>query len=102
MARAEQALLAYADTYGPRQLRRLGRRILEVAAPETCEEAEGKALEREERRAAAVTSLTFRRLGDGTTRISGRLADSVADRLRTYLDAFTSPRHRGVGEGDRV
>ena len=26
----------------------------------------------------------------------------MAGRLRTYLDAYTSPRHQGVGEGDRV
>jgi hypothetical protein len=102
LARAEEALIGYAEQYAPRQLRRLGRRIFEVAAPEACEEAEGKALEHEERRAAAVTSLSLRRLGDGTTRLSGRLADAVADRLRTYLEAYTSPRHRGLGEGDRV
>jgi hypothetical protein len=102
LARAEGAMVAYAATYGPRELRRLGRRILEVAAPDTCDEAEGKALEREERRAAALTTLSLHRLGDGTTRLSGRLSDAVADRLRTYLEAFTSPRHRGVGEGDRV
>ena len=102
VARAEEALVGYAEHYGPVQLRRLGRRILEVAAPEMCEEAEGRALEAEERRAASVSSLSLRRLGDGTTRISGRLADAVADRLRTYLDAYTSPRHRGLGEGDSV
>jgi hypothetical protein len=102
LVRAEEALIGYAASHGPRELRRLGRRILEVAAPDTCEEAEGKALEREERRAAAVTSLSLRRLGDGTTRMSGRLPDAVADRLRTYLEAHTSPRHRGLGEGDRV
>jgi len=102
MTRAEEALIGYADRYAPSALRRLGRRIMEVAAPDTCEEAEGKALEREERRAASVTSLSLRRLGDGSTRVSGRLADAVADRLRTYLDAYTSPRHVGLGEGDRV
>src|SRR4051812_35416521 len=105
MARAEEVLIGYAEQHAPRQLRRLGRRILEVAAPETCEEAEGRALEREEQRAAAVTSLSLRRLGDGTTRIGGRLADAVADRLRTYLEAYTSPRHRGpagTGEGEKV
>lgn len=102
LAKAEAAMVGYADRYEPRQLRRLGRHLLEVAAPDTCEDAEGRALEREERRAAAVTSLTLRRLGDGTTRLSGRLADSVADRLRTYLEAYTSPRHRGLGDGDRV
>jgi hypothetical protein len=99
MVRAEEALVDYAATYAPRELRRLGRRILEVAAPESCDEAEGRALEREERRAAAVASLSLRGLGDGTTRITGRLPDAVADRLRTYLDAFASPRHRGVAEG---
>lgn len=93
VARAEEALVGYAETYGPRELRRLGRRILQVAAPDLGETAEGKALEREERRAAAVTSLSLHRLGDGTTRLTGRLADIVADRLRTYLEAYTSPRH---------
>jgi hypothetical protein len=102
VAKAEEALIGYAEQYAPRHLRRLGRRILEVAAPDLCDEAEGRALEREERRAASVTSLSLRRLGDGTTRISGRLAEEVADRLRTYLDAYTSPRHRGIGEGDPV
>jgi hypothetical protein len=94
LVKAEEELIGYAATFAPRALRRLGRRILTVAAPDTCEEQEGMALEREERRAAAVTSLSLRSLGDGTTRISGRLADAVADRLKTYLDAYTSPRHR--------
>jgi hypothetical protein len=98
IGRAEEVLVDYAATYGPRSLRRLGRRILQVAAPEACERAEGKAVEREEQRAAAVTSLSLRRLGDGTTRIAGRVADQVADRLRTYLEAYTSPRHRAVGD----
>jgi hypothetical protein len=98
IGRAEEVLVDYAATYGPRSLRRLGRRILQVAAPEACERAEGKAVEREEQRAAAVTSLSLRRLGDGTTRITGRVADQVADRLRTYLEAYTSPRHRAVGD----
>ena len=102
LGRAEEALIEYAGQHGPRELRRLGRRILEVAAPDSCEEQEGRAHEREERRGAAVTSLSLHRLGDGTTRLSGRLADAVADRLRTYLDAFTSPRHRVLGEGDSV
>jgi hypothetical protein len=96
LVRAEEAMVGYAAMYAPRALRRLGRRILQVAAPEAAERAEGEALEREERRAAAVTSLSLRRCGDGTTRFSGRLADAVADRLRTYLDAYSSPRHRAV------
>jgi hypothetical protein len=97
--RAEEALIGYAAEHGPRELRRLGRRILEVAAPGDCDQREAEAVEREEHRAAAVTSLSLRRLGDGTTRLAGRLPDAVADRLRTYLDAFTSPRHSGTGVG---
>src|SRR4051794_11936772 len=103
MGRAEEALVEYAGTYGPRELRRLGRRILEVAAPDTCEEQEGNALEREECRAAAKTSLSLRRIGDGTTRLSGRLPDQVAERLRTYLEAYTSPRrHPGAVGRDGI
>lgn len=98
LAKAEEALVGYAAEHGPRALRRLGRRILEVAAPEECDAQEAKALEREERRAEAVASLSLHRLGDGTTRLRGRVPDPVAERLRTYLDAFTSPRRRAAGD----
>ena len=54
---------------------------------------ERRALEREEAHAAAVSSLTGRRRGDGTTDLRIRVPDPVADRLLTYLEAFTSPRH---------
>ncbi|MGC4111237.1 MAG: DUF222 domain-containing protein [Nocardioides sp.] len=97
MAKAEDALIGYAAHHPPRALRRLGRRILEVAAPDESDALEAQAVEREERRAAAVTALSLHPLGDGTTRIAGRVADSVAERLRTYLDAFTSPRHLSAG-----
>jgi hypothetical protein len=36
VVRAEEALIGYAAEHGPRELRRLGRRILEVAAPGEC------------------------------------------------------------------
>jgi hypothetical protein len=102
-ARAEERLVAEAARFGPRQLRILGRRILEVIAPEVAEEAERRALEREEVHAAKVTSLRTRRLGDGTTEIITRVADLHAHRFFTYLEAFTSPRQSGqaVGGGDR-
>jgi hypothetical protein len=74
----------------------------DLALARALEMQEGKALKREERRAAAVTTLSLRRNGDGTTRVTGRLPDPVADRLRAYLDAYTSPRrHAGGTEGDR-
>jgi len=98
VAKAEAQLVSEAARFGPRQLRILGRRILDLVAPEVAEEQERRALEREEAHAAAVTALTSHRRGDGTTDLRIRVADLVADRLLTYLEAFTSPRQ---GSGDR-
>ena len=93
VALAESQLVEYAAEFGPGDLRVLGRRILDVVAPEVGEAAEARALEEEERRAAERTTLTLTSCGDGTTRIRGRIPDAAAHRLATYLDAFTSPRH---------
>ncbi len=102
LAKAEAHLVAEAAHHGPRELRLLGRKILEVVAPEVYELEEGKALETEERRARERTTLSVKTLGDGSTRVVIRVPDAVAARLRTYLEAFTSPRHHGVGEIDRI
>lgn len=97
VAMAEAQLVEYAAEFGPRELRVLGRRILDVIAPDVAEAAEAKALDAEERRAAETTSLTLTPCGDGTTRLHGRLPDATAHRLATYLDAFTSPRRASTG-----
>ena len=102
LAQAEAHLVAEAAHLGPRELRLLGRKILEVVAPDVYELEEGKALDVEERRARERTSLSLKTLGDGTTRIVIRVPDAVAGRLRTYLEAFTSPRHHRLGEADRI
>ena len=99
---AEAHLVEAAADFGPRELRLLGRRVLDVVAPEVAEQQEARRLEDEERRAWRRTSLTSTRLGDGTTRLVLQLPDGVAARLHTYLEAFTSPRHRATGEADRV
>jgi hypothetical protein len=102
LERAEAHLVAQAAHFGPRELRVLGRRILEVVAPEISEQHEAEQLAREERRADRRTSLTSTRLGDGTTRITIHVPDAVATRLHTYVEAFTSPRHAGAGQADRI
>ena len=102
LSRAEAHLVAQAVDFGPRELRVLGRRILEVVAPEIFEQHEAEQLAEEERRARRRTSLVSTRLGDGTTRITINVPDAVATRLHTYLEAFTSPRHPGAGEADRI
>ena len=95
---AESSLVGYAAQFGPSQLRRLGRRILEVVAPEVAEAEEARRLVNEERHAREKTRLSLRPLGDGTTRLTGRLPDAAASRLRTYLEAFSSPRQHTAAQ----
>lgn len=92
VAQAEATLVGYAADFGPRELRRLARHILDVVAPEMAEAEAGRQLEDEERAAREKASLTFRDLGDGRTKIHGVLPTSVAERLKAYLQAFSSPR----------
>ncbi|QYJ04373.1 HNH endonuclease [Nocardioides panacisoli] len=97
--KAEAQLVDYASHFRPGQLRRLGRRILDVVAPEVADEEAAKILAEQEKRAQERASLRLQRIGDGTTRIAGLLSDHVADRLETYLHAFTSPRQREGAPG---
>jgi Domain of unknown function (DUF222) len=104
---AEAHLVGQAACFDPKGLRRLGRKVLEVVSPEIAEGEERRLLEAEDARARRTASLTMRRRSDGTTDIHIRLSDAVAGRLRTYLDAYTSPRRSHFddahgGLGDRV
>ncbi|WP_300676020.1 HNH endonuclease signature motif containing protein [Nocardioides sp.] len=101
--RAEAQLLADAATFDPARLRILGRRILEVVAPEIADAAEAARLEADEAHARDRIRFTFRPLGDGTTRIAGRIPNLAAHQLRVMLDSLLNPRrtppwapHRGT------
>ena len=98
--KAEVHLVEQAAEFGPRDLARLGQRVLEVVAPEIAEEAEYQRLLAEERRNRKATRLFFRPRGDGSTDVNARVPDQVANRLRTYLDGYTSPRNKRLGEVD--
>ncbi|GAA3816222.1 HNH endonuclease signature motif containing protein [Nocardioides panacisoli] len=107
VAKAEGQLVAWCTRFAPHELRALGKRILAVVDPGTAEEADAKRLHEEEQSARAKMRLTFKPQGDGTTRLSGLLPDSAATRLKTYLDAYTSPRNpkntpTGAGEAERI
>ena len=107
VTRAEAHLVDEASRFGPRELRVLGRRVLEVVAPEIADAEEEAALREEERRARRTTRLSFRPRGDGSTDLHARLPDHVASRLGAYLDAMTSPRRNGpsaapLGDVDRL
>ncbi len=100
-SRPRRYLVGEAAHFDPTRLRRLGRKVLEVVAPDIAEAEERRLLEAEEARARRTASLTMRRRGDGTTDIHIRVADALAGRLKTYLDAYTAPRrsHRDDGRG---
>lgn len=98
VAQAEAHLVEQARDFGPKELGRIGRRILDVVAPESAEAAEGARLAELESHAAAHTRLTMRRLGDGTTRISARVPDASATRFATYLEAHANPRRVPAGD----
>lgn len=92
MTKAEEFLVDHATHHTPKELRRIGDHLLEVIAPDLADAAEREKLERELQKAKATTRLSFRNRGDGSTDLLARIPDSVASRLRTYLDAHTSPR----------
>ncbi|GAA5112989.1 HNH endonuclease signature motif containing protein [Alloalcanivorax gelatiniphagus] len=91
-AQAEAHLVEQAGEFGPKELGRIGRRILDVVAPDIAEAAEAARLADLEANAERLTRLSMRRLGDGTTRISSRVPDHAATRFATYLEAYASPR----------
>lgn len=89
---AETTLVAFCDTFRPSDLRRLARRLLEVIAPEIAEAEEARRLRDEEHRALVKAFLKFHDQGNGLTRFWGALPTPIAERLKRYLHAYTSPR----------
>jgi hypothetical protein len=92
LARAEAVLIEHAARFAPKQLARIGRHILTVVAPDLVDEAEGRRLAALEAEGRRRTRLSLRRMGDGTTRLSGLIPDAAATRLATYLEAYANPR----------
>lgn len=98
---AERHLVEKAREFGPRDLRMLGRRVLEVVAPDVAEEHEARALEAAERRAQRRMSVTRRDLEEGLVRITADLPVLHADLLFTQLHAYASPRRDHLENVDR-
>ena len=93
-AQAEQALLELARQHHGRDLKQLGKRILDTVAPEVAEFHEAKLLEDEERRAAASADLAM--IDDGEGRCHGRFTvpSHVGAILRRTLLTLANPaRH---------
>jgi hypothetical protein len=101
LVKAEAYLVDQAQTLGPRELRNLGRGVLEHPAPEIADEAEHQRLHAEEEAAGAATRLSMHRRGDGSTDIRARVPDHAAGRLSAYLNAYTAPRRHHDDEVDQ-
>ena len=102
MRRPRRTWSAEAGHFGPQELKRLGRGLLEVVAPEIADEAEYQRLVAEEKRSRAETRLNIRDRGDGSSDITARIPTPVAHRFKTYLDAYTSPRRNPLGDVDQL
>jgi hypothetical protein len=89
---AEKLLVDSAPQVTANDLKGLGKRILVEVDPVRFEEAEAKALHREEERAARRTFYSSRDNGDGTIDIHARVSRAVGVRLRTILDSLAQPR----------
>lgn len=95
-ADVEQHLVTLAEQHDPRELRILGRRILDVIAPEISEEAERRALEAEEQRAAATASFTMNPDGHGSVVGRFKIPMLAGEMLRKHLEAVAAPRHQAA------
>lgn len=92
--RAEAAMLGFASKHDARDLRQIGKRILDVVAPEVGESHEEAVLEAEEARAVAGVELTLS--DDGNGRCHGRFTvpSHIGAMFKRHLLALANPaRH---------
>lgn len=100
-ARAEKDLVALAEHHDAKELRVLGRRILDVLAPEIAEEVEKRLLEQEERRARETSRFTMSEDGHGSCHGRFKIPALEGAMLRKHLEALAAPKHRAA-TGDPV
>lgn len=99
VTKAEQELVALAHEHDARTLRVLGRRILDVIAPDVAEAHEARLLAAEEREAR--DSARFTMADDGHGRCHGRftLPSAQGAMLHKALVGFAAPKHRAAIDG---
>jgi hypothetical protein len=91
----EEHLVDEAETFGPKELGRLGQRIFEVVAPEEADKRALAELERAERRAWYKRGLWLTDIpGTSHVRITGLLTQEDAAIVRATTDPLCAPRTR--------
>jgi hypothetical protein len=95
---AEEALLGFACQFGPKELGRLGERIVEHVAPEVAEKQAETELARAERRAYLDRGFQLvEEAGSPRVRLTGWLDREDAAHLRAALDPLSRPQRNGDG-----
>jgi len=99
LIRAERHLVAAAAEHDARTLNILGRRLLEVVAPDLADAHEADLLEKEEAKAAQSCRLTM--TDDGHGKVHGRftLPTVQAAMLKKMLLAIAAPKHQAATHG---
>ena len=99
LIKAEQHLVAAAAEHDARTLKILGRRLLEVVAPDLADAHEADLVEKEEAKAAQATRLTM--TDDGHGRVHGRftLPTLQGAMLKRMLLAIAAPKHQAAAHG---
>ena len=92
--KAETDLVAHAEHHDPKNLRILGRRIVEVEAPEIAEEIERKRLEREEQHALETARFTMSHDGEGSMHGRFKIPLLAGEILAKHLNAIAAPKHQ--------
>jgi hypothetical protein len=102
LIKAEQHLVTAALEHDARTLAILGRRLLEVVAPDLADAHEADLLEKEEAKAAQATRLTM--TDDGHGKVHGRftLPTVQAAMLKKMLLAIAAPKHQAATHGAGV
>ncbi|MFW6774926.1 DUF222 domain-containing protein [Nocardioides sp. CPCC 205120] len=89
---AERALVGFAADHDAKDLRVLGRRILDIVAPAIGEAREAELLAKEEREAAARIRLTMREDGNGCVHGRFTVPEMHGAMFAKMVDAIASPR----------
>ncbi len=97
---AQKLMVGFAATHNSAELRRLTSHLVEVLAPETCEEREAERLERQEHRAQTRRYLEFHGDGEGSVLIRGSLPVAQAEPFIRIIDAYTDAEKRALDRLD--
>lgn len=93
-AEARSTLLDLAGRHDAKELKQIGKRILDIVAPQVGESEEARKLAQEEARAAATVSFTIADDGEGRCHGKFTLPSHIGKILKRHLQALANPaRH---------